>query len=257
VRAAKELVDRGFQPAQIRKALDQVKNKLPSMDRPLEKLRVTWDGTTLTLVDEGIAYAPTGQRLFDFALSDLADQAAQVVALDMAHSDGSSEGQSDAYEWFARGLSADEEKGDLVLAVACYRKALACDPGLAAAHANLGGLAYRSGDWVTARTEFETALSLDPGQPEARYNLARILQEQGENELAAAELRRVVEEAPWFADAHFNLASALEHLGSKRQAATHLRRFLELNSNSNAESQSWLEEARRRLVRLENKTQTE
>jgi tetratricopeptide (TPR) repeat protein len=253
VRAAKELVDRGFQPAQIRKALDQVKNKLPSMDRPLEKLRVTWDGTSLTVVDEGIAYAPTGQRLFDFALSDLADQAAQVVALDLAHSDGSPGGQGDAYEWFARGLAADEEKGDLVLAVACYRKALACDPGLAAAHANLGGLAHRAGDLVTAQTEFETALSLDPGQPEARYNLARILQEQGKHELAAAELRRVVEEAPWFADAHFNLASALEHLGSKRQAATHLQRFLELNSNAGPEYQVWLEEARRRLVRLDNK----
>ena len=250
-RAAKELVDRGFQPAQIRRALAQVKDLLPSLDRPLEKLRVGWDGTTLALLEDGVTFAPTGQRLFDFGLSDLAEQAAEVVALDKAKTGGDGDAQGTAYDWFARGLAADEEKGDVALAVACYRKALACDPGLAAAHTNLGLLAYRGSDLATARLEFETALSQDPEQPEARYNLARLLEEQGEMDLAASELRRVVEQAPWFADAHFNLATALEHLGSKRQAADHLRSYLELCDSSKEEDSPWREEARTRLARLE------
>ena len=250
-RAAKELVDRGFQPAQIRRALDQVKTLLPSMDRPLEKLRVGWDGTTLTLIEDGVTFAPTGQRLFDFGLSDLAEHAAEVVALDKARTEGDGEAQGSAYDWFARGLAADEEKGDATLAVACYRKALACDPGLAAAHTNLGLLAYRASDLATARMEFETALSLDPEQPEARYNFARLLEEQGEMDLAASELRRVVEQSPWFADAHFNLATALEHLGSKRQAADHLRSYLELTDSAKDSDSPWREEARLRLAKLE------
>ena len=53
VRAAKELVERGFSPAQIRKALDAVRAALPAVNRPLERLRVAWDGNTLALVTDG------------------------------------------------------------------------------------------------------------------------------------------------------------------------------------------------------------
>jgi DNA-binding transcriptional MerR regulator len=81
VRAAKELVDRGFQPAYIRKALEQVRAKLPSVDRPLEKLRVAWDGSSLSLVEDGVTFEVSGQRRFDFGLSDLAERAAEIWAL--------------------------------------------------------------------------------------------------------------------------------------------------------------------------------
>jgi tetratricopeptide (TPR) repeat protein len=121
---------------------------------------------------------------------------------------------------------------------------------LAAAHTNLGVLAYRKGDRTTARTEFEAALSLEPEQAEARYNLANILYEMGQVEMAASELRLVVERSPWFADAHYNLATSLEHLGSKRQAAQHLRQFLDLETSKPEAGGPWMEEARARLDRL-------
>jgi tetratricopeptide (TPR) repeat protein len=257
VRAAKELVDRGFQPAYIRKALDQVRKSLPSVDRPLDRLRVIWDGNTLGLVEDGIAFEVTGQRRFDFALNDLAERAARVLALagtQLEPESQAKEGQPpkrDAFQWFSEGLEKEAEGQDAE-AEACYRQALASDPGLAAAHTNLGGILHRRGDMGAARTEFEAALAIDPEQPEARYNLASILFQQGEIEQAASELRRVVQQSPWFADAHYNLASALERLGGKRQAAIHLNRFLDLQSADPSETaEPWVEEARARLSRLE------
>jgi tetratricopeptide (TPR) repeat protein len=249
VRAAKELVDRGFQPAAIRKALEQVRAKLPAVDRPLDKLRVAWDGSTLALVDDGVTFEVSGQRRFDFGLSDLADRAAEVLALSgpsSAPDAAESAAPVGAYEWFSNGLA--KESHEATAAEECYRKALENDPGLAAAHTNLGGLAYRRGDMSLARIEFEAALSLDPEQPEARYNLAGILYQQGEIERAAAELRRVVQQSPWFSDAHYNLATALEKLGGKRQAADHLRRYLDLESGNTPSP--WLQEAQTRLQSL-------
>jgi tetratricopeptide (TPR) repeat protein len=251
VRAAKELVDRGFQPAAIRKALDQVRAKLPSIDRPLDKLRVAWDGSTLALVDDGVTFEVSGQRRFDFGLSDLADRAAEVLALSgvsSAPEAPESAAPVGAYEWFSSGLAKESLPGETAAAEECYRKALENDPGLAAAHTNLGGLAYRRGDMSLARIEFEAALSLDPEQPEARYNLAGILYQQGEIERAAAELRRVVQQSPWFSDAHYNLATALEKLGGKRQAAEHLLRYLDLESGNTPSP--WLQEAQTRLQSL-------
>ena len=254
-RAAKELVELGFQPAEIRKALAEVRNKLPSVNRPLQKLRVAWDGSSLALVEDGVTYEVSGQRCFDFGLSDLAERAAEVLALASARPEAKaakSEAAPDegAYHWFASGLEKEALPGETAAAEECYRKALASDPGLAAAHTNLGGLAYRRGDAGGARARFEAALALDPEQPEARFNLANILYQQGEVDQAASELRRVVAQSPWFADAHYNLATALERLGSKRQAALHLRHYVDLESQKPDAENTWLGEARARLGRL-------
>lgn len=270
VRAAKELVERGFQPAQIRKALEQVRAKLPALDRPLEKLRVTWDGSSLALVDSGGTFEVSGQRRFDFGLSDLAVRATEVLALSDARL-GTAEPSAQApttqastsqapsthassarcaYDWFSSGLAKEAEPDGIEAAEADYRKALALDPGLAAAHTNLGGLAYRRGDLGEACAEFEAALALDPEQPEARYNRATILYRRGDIEDATSELRRVVAQNPWFADAHFNLATALEKLGSKRQAALHLGRYIDLEMQAEAPNDVWLDEAQARLQRL-------
>jgi tetratricopeptide (TPR) repeat protein len=253
VRAAKELVERGFSPAQIRRALDAVRAALPNVDRPLERLRVAWNGDTLALVNDGAAFDLAGQRLFDFGLGDLAARAASITAMPtprptLTNPDGV---ERSAYQWFSFAL-AQEAAGKTEAATMAYRHALVADPGLAAAHNNLGALAYNAGDAGAARASFEAALALDPDQTEARYNLARILHELGEVELAASELRRVVQAAPDFADAHYNLASALEHLGSQRQAVEHLQRYLDLTPDGgSSELQPWLEEANARLERLQ------
>jgi len=271
VKAAKELVDRGFKAAEIRKAIEGVRAALPHLDRPLDRLRVAFDGTRLVVVDDDTAYEPSGQRVFDFGLAELAGKVGYTPASAAGAADASGPAavplpepprpetakdtakpkatftpSRSAYDWFVEGTRAEAAGGDEARAESCYREALALDPGLAAARTNLGGLAYRAGDTATAREAFEAALALDPDQPEARFNLANLVLESGDLELAVAEFRRVLQADPEFADAHFNLAVALERLGGRAQARAHLERYLALEPTSS----SWAAQARALIERL-------
>lgn len=224
VKAAKELVDRGFTAAEIRKALDRVRSSLPQVNRPLDRVRVAFDGAALVVIDGAGAFEASGQQVFDFRLDELAARA-RVSRISPPPSSPSSRSPAreapaprsepvTAYDWFAEGLRAESDPvaPDLDLAAGCYAQALALDPALAAARTNLGLIAFARGDVGAARREFELALAADPDQPEARFNLANLILEAGDPELAAAELRRVLQIAPDFADARYNLAVALERL---------------------------------------------
>jgi tetratricopeptide (TPR) repeat protein len=253
VKAAKELVDRGFKPADVRKAIDQVRTSLPHVDRPLDRIRVAFDGTRLVVMEDGEAFEPSGQRVFDFGLGELArklaggDQVPEVeVTVDPigeppAAGEATGGQERGAYDWFIEGTRLEDDAAE-----AFYRKALALDPGLAAAHTNLGILAHRRGAASQARAAFEAALALDPDQPEARFNLANLILEDGDLELAVAEFRRVLQIAPDFADAHYNLAVALERLGGRAQARSHLERYLALEE----QAAPWAEHARALIDRL-------
>jgi tetratricopeptide (TPR) repeat protein len=265
VKAAKELVDRGFKAADVRKALDHVRAALPDVDRPLDRIRVAFDGETLVVVDDGEAFELSGQRVFDFGLADLARKVGDVRDVrDVSprpaapqspspspsladETDPAAPGRS-AYDWFIEGtrLEATGAAADGAEVEACYRKALAIDSGLAAAHTNLGNLAYARGEPDRARDAFQAALALDPDQPEARFNLANLILEGGDLELAVAEFRRVLQIAPDFADAHYNLAVALERLGGRAQARSHLERYLALEHHA----APWAEQARALIERL-------
>jgi len=258
VKAAKELVDRGFKAAEIRKAIEEVRATLPHLDRPLDRMRVAFDGTRLVVVDEGNAFESTGQKVFDFGLADLARQISDIRPAPAVERSGApvsvellvggAPSKRRAYDWFIEGTRA-ENSGDAGDAHAehCYRQALELDAGLAAARTNLGSLAYRRGEVGAAREAFEAALAIDPDQPEARFNLANIVLETGDLELAVAEFRRVLQTAPDFADAHFNLAVALDSLGGRSAARAHFERYLALESDATP----WAEQARALIARLD------
>jgi tetratricopeptide (TPR) repeat protein len=269
VKAAKELVDRGFKAAEIRKAIDGVRAALPHLDRPLDRIRVAFDGTRLVVVDDESAFEPSGQKVFDFGLGELAGKLGYTPATNGAaearpapvavplpepprpetpKTKATFTAARSAYDWFVEGTRAEAAgggEGD-ARAEICYREALALDPGLAAARTNLGSLAYRAGDTTAARDAFEAALALDPDQPEARFNLANLVLEAGDLELAVAEFRRVLQSDPEFADAHFNLAVALERLGGRSQARAHLERYLALEPTTSG----WADQARALIDRL-------
>ena len=254
VKAAKELVERGFSTVEIRKALAAVTAALPGVDRPLDRIRVAFDGEALAVITDGGAFEVSGQKMFNFGLGELAKQVSDArPALSRAPGTGSSAGSKrksesapSSYDWFVEGMRHEAEPGGAEAAVACYRKALALDAGLAAAHTNLGNIAHAKGESASARASFEAALTLDPDQPEARFNLANLILEAGDLELAIAEFRRVLQIAPDFADAHYNLAVALERLGGRAQARAHLERYLGLESTTGP----WAAQARTLIDRL-------
>jgi tetratricopeptide (TPR) repeat protein len=259
VKAAKELTERGFKASEIRKAIEEVRASLPHLDRPLDRMRVAFDGTKLVIVDAGNAYEPSGQKVFDFGLGDLARQVSgdkgpakdrrPIVLPEEGPVQAAFSRMRTAYDWFVEGTRIESSSADDAedRAEQCYHEALALDPGLAAARTNLGTLAYRRGDTVRARADFEAALALDPDQPEARFNLANLVLEDGDLELAVAELRRVLQSDPDFADAHYNLAVALERLGGRSQARAHLERYLTLEPAST----TWADQARALIARLD------
>jgi tetratricopeptide (TPR) repeat protein len=252
IKAAKELVDRGFKAAEIRKALESVRASLPHVDRPLDRIRVAFDGDRLVVIDEGGAYETSGQKVFDFGLAELrtsAQKIAEVRPQPQTPAGAPAAARRTAYDWFAEG-TLRESAGDDPGAEAAYQQALALDAGLAAAHTNLGGIAHRRGDAGAARAAFEQALALDPDQVEARFNLANLILESGDLELAVAEFRRVLQIAPDFADGHYNLAVALERLGGRAQARAHLEKYLSLEHEEATATSPWAEQARTLIARL-------
>jgi tetratricopeptide (TPR) repeat protein len=258
VKAAKELIERGIKAADVRRALDAVRSSLPHVERPLDRIRLAFDGTSLAVTDEGSTFEiDSGQKMFDFGLADLARQA-EVTPMPRTPAARPVEERPrpdlvSAYDWFVEGLRCEKE-GREDHAVGAYERCLVLDPGLAGAHTNLGRLAHRRGDQVGARAAFESALALDPDQPEARFNIANLILESGDHEWAVAEYRRVLQVAPDFGDAHYNLAVALERLGGRAQARAHLERFLGLAgppaAGRSEEEVAWTDQARALIARL-------
>jgi DNA-binding transcriptional MerR regulator len=258
VKTLKELLDAGASLQRIRRCLEQLRAQLPGPADPasaLLRLRVVCRGDLLVVTGaEGPYEAESGQVLFEFGVEALSVELALVVPLPLGAPPGSTAvgpaadegGATDtasrepvtAHDWFvlARGLHA--EPGQEERAAAAYGRALELDPGLAAAHTNLGNLRMLAGDSAAALLHYQQALTLDADQPEARYNRARLLEDQGDLEAAAREYRQVLLRDPAFADAHFNLAQVLERSGQPRGALVHFHAYLELCPEGEAAEQA-------------------
>ena len=262
VKAAKELVDRGFKAAEIRKAIEGVRASLPHVDRPLDRIRVAFDGTRAggrrrgerLRVDrpEGVRLRPRPSWRGDRSGAERRrrdggpsrrrrppDAAAPTATRAPARS---------AYDWFVEGTRAEACGGDEgdARAESCYRRRWRSTRGWPPRTPTWAASPTARGDAAAAREAFEAALALDPDQPEARFNLANLILEAGDLELAVAEFRRVLQSAPDFADAHYNLAVALERLGGRAQARAHLEHYLALEPTTS----SWAEQARALIARL-------
>lgn len=251
VKAARELLDAGLSTQKVRKNLDALREALPDQPQPLSRLRICSDGDTLVAVDHDAIFEPaSGQMVMAFEVASLSTQLADILALPRTSAaaptavpamidDGPTESHPhpSAYRCFLEGRRAEED-GDDRMAEDGYRRALELEPSLAAAHTNLGNIAYRQGELGTARAAYETALEHEPTQAEARFNLGNLLDDVGETELAIAELRRVCWTHPEFADAHYNLGLLLARVGGVAQAQQHLERYLELDHGSEWSSQA-------------------
>ncbi len=245
VKAAKELLDRGISLQSVRKSLAALRSALPHVEKPLAQLRVVSDGDRLLVISaEARAFEPlSGQLVMDFAVGALSMRVAEVMELPGSRerptepAPTTSDGRRTAYGWFLDGCALDGR--DPAAAENAYRRAIELDPALAAAHTNLGNLAWAAGHGGEAREHYERALARDPEQPEARFNLGNVLDELGERGEAIAEWTRVVAACPEFADAHFNLGVALLADGIDDAAHVHLRRYLALDGEG-----EWAAEAR-------------
>ena len=107
-------------------------------------------------------------------------------------------------------------------------KALQINPDLGPAHSNLAFGFLRTGEPEKAIAHGKRALELMPGSSKAYQLLAAAYLESGQAEASADLSMKMIEVDASFAAAHFNLAVALRALGKEREAEEHAQRAFQL-----------------------------
>jgi tetratricopeptide (TPR) repeat protein len=102
--------------------------------------------------------------------------------------------------------------------------ALKIDPNLGPAHCNLAFCYLRGGQPDKAVAHGQKALELMPGSPQAYQLLAAAYLESGQAQCAAQLSMEMLEADSSFAPAHVNLAAALRALGRESEAEEHARK---------------------------------
>ncbi len=128
----------------------------------------------------------------------------------------------------ARGLRL-AEAGDLTGAIEAHEAALARNPSLAQAHANLISLYGRVGQWAKAEEHYKAVLALGYNVDEAHYNYGVLLGAQQRWSEAAAAYRLAVAANPLHAQARNNLGQLLERDRKLDEALDEYRRAVAAN----------------------------
>jgi tetratricopeptide (TPR) repeat protein len=117
-------------------------------------------------------------------------------------------------------------EGDIVSALAQYRKALAISPRLPGVHFELGEAILQNSLSVSALAEaeeqFRLALAENPGNANAEYGLAKVSAERRDWKDAIAHYSRAVQFRPDYANAQLGLGAALQEVGEPDKAREHL-----------------------------------
>jgi len=222
LRTAKALGEARIPPRRIRRALRTLTRQLPR-GLSLSGVRISSEGDTVVVREGGSAWNPeSGQLLLDFQVGELARRAAPV-ARRLARRARRSEAPLTADQWYD--LGTDLEAAAPEDAQDAYARAIALDPGHAAARVNLGRLLQEAGRPAEAAMEYRAALAAQPRHPTAAFNLGTALEDLGRPAEAIAAYRRALEADDRFADAHFNLARLYEQAGQRAAALRHLRAY--------------------------------
>ncbi|HEY0782912.1 MAG TPA: tetratricopeptide repeat protein [Thermoanaerobaculia bacterium] len=223
LRAAKGLIAARVPSRRIQKALAKLRQQLPD-GRPLSGVRISARGQEVVVRDGGELWLPeSGQALFDFAVAELAKEAATLPLLPVQESVPPPE---TAEGWYARGYELEEEQP--AEAIAAYRHALEMEPAHADAHLNLGRLLHEGGRVLEAERHYRLACAARPDDATAAFDLGVALQDLGRVEEAIAAYEQALALDPRLADAHYNLTGLYELLGQSATAFGHLRTYFKL-----------------------------
>jgi len=225
LRTAKELIDADIPTRRVKSALEKLREQLPS-GRPLTGVQIFADGREVAVRQGDEIWNPeSGQTLFNFEVSDLAELAAPF-AREAARAARGRAAELEAEDWYELGCELEMTAVDD--AQDAYRRTLELAPAHADAHLNLGRLLHEEDDPRSAERHYRAALDSRPDDVTARFNLGVSLQDQGRAKQAVEAYRRVLETEPAYADAHFNLSVLYEELGQKALALRHLATYRRL-----------------------------
>jgi tetratricopeptide (TPR) repeat protein len=123
-------------------------------------------------------------------------------------------------------------------AVRDYEQALARDPALGLAHAQLGTIDARAGRTEAAIARFEQALATHPNMPALHQNLATACFTLDRLALAETHYRRALELDPRYFNAQFGLGRVLAKVGKRDEARAALQRAEALRPGDAAVAQA-------------------
>ncbi len=219
LKTAKGLAESEISTRRVRRALDGLREQLPA-GRSLATVRIGAEGDQVVVREGGEAWEPeSGQRLLDFEVAELAEQAAPLAPETIARA-GAIEGLT-ADDWFE--LGCDLEASAPEEAMAAYRKVLELEPSQADAHLNLGRLLHETGAVEEAERHYRAASEANPADATAAFNLGVALQDLGQQLEALEAYGRAIAADAGYADAYFNLAALYEQLGKEAMAIQNLK----------------------------------
>jgi tetratricopeptide (TPR) repeat protein len=222
--------------AVIRESLEAMQKQVAGMENPLVEAGTFSTGTRVAFRHEGHALEPTsGQFVMDFSAAE------RIVPANVK----SMRAAETASEYFARGVSLEEDPRSQGEAIAAYKNVLQIDPLHAAAYINLGTLYYNRQDYARAESHYRKAVEVDPRYALAYFDLGNVLDETGRVEEAITAYKTALQLAPTYADAYYNLALAYEKTRQPRPALRHWRAYVRLDSSG-----PWATHAKNQIRRI-------
>jgi tetratricopeptide (TPR) repeat protein len=235
LRTAKELTAAHIPPRQIRHALQRLREQLPS-GRPLTAVQIAAEGDRVIVRDGSTIWNPeSGQALFDFEVSELAEQVAPLAERNAAAARDTAD-EMTSEDWYE--LACDLELGSIDEARDAYRRALELDPDNVHARVNLGRLLHEAGHLEAAQAHYRIALTSNPSDPTAAFNLGVALEDLDHVEDAIRAYAIATACDPEMADGHFNLARLYEKTGDHPAALRHLSAYRQLTRRAAAPQES-------------------
>ncbi len=250
VQAAKQLNDwqrRGVSLATIVKRLDELSQRMTSVQRPLTDLNFVVEGDDLLLRKDDRLVETRGQFRFDFDAFEpdampTCEESSTILRPSAFQLDGAVDEFAMTSEQMKARAETLEDMGRLDEAIDWYRILLNQFGPDGWVNFQLAELLYRVGDIAAARERYYVAVEVEPELIEARINLGCVLAEMAQPELAIGAFQGALARFEEYADAHYHLARLLDDLDREDEAVVHWRRFLEI-----APEGPWAEEAKMRL----------
>jgi tetratricopeptide (TPR) repeat protein len=228
LRAAKGLVAARIPTRKVRRALRDLKRRLPR-GRPLSGVRIAAHGERIIVRHEAKTWdAVSGQAQFDFDVAELAAKV-EPYARRAAREAEISATDLDAEDWFM--LAQDFEVAAPDEARSAYERVLELQPDHVDARVNLGRLLHETGKLEAAELHYRLVLAKQSRNATALFNLGVCLEDLNRAWEAMRAYREAIAADGACADAYYNLARLMERAGDAKGASRHFKAYRRLTES--------------------------
>jgi tetratricopeptide (TPR) repeat protein len=241
IKKVRDLCAMRVRPAMIRQSVEAMRKQAAGVEKPLLEA-----GTSST-IKRRVAFRHQGKLLEPIAgqfLIDFSSREKVITSTPVPQSEPNPH-EDEVANWFARGISLEEDPNTQTEAIAAYLRVLDLEPAHAAAHINVGTLYYNRQDFNLAEKHYRHAIEADPRYALAYFDLGNVLDETGRVQEAIQTYKTALQLAPTYADAHYNLALAYEKCRDPRKALQHWQAYVRLDTAG-----PWSVHARNQIKRI-------